>query len=64
MGLAEHRIRASVVPAYDRAALPVAESSMSRSERRRLSLIGAIIGIGLLAACAVLGLVICATAFS
>ena len=63
MEQAEHSIRASVIPAYDRGALPLAESSMSRAERRRLTIIGAAIGLALLAACALLGLVICAAAF-
>lgn len=64
MGETEHSIRASVVPAYDRAALPVAESSMSPQERRRLSLIGAAIGLACVAACAAIGLAICAALFS
>ena len=63
MEQAEHRIRASVMPAYDRAALPVAENSLSRAERRRLALRGAAIGLACIAACAVLGVVICAAVF-
>jgi hypothetical protein len=64
MERAEHSIRASVLPTYDRAALPVAESSMSPQERRRLTVLGAAIGLVCIAACAVLGLVICAAVFS
>jgi hypothetical protein len=64
MEQAEHRIRASVMPAYDRAALPVAESSMSRAERSRLAMTGAAIGLACLVACALLGVMICAAVFS
>jgi hypothetical protein len=63
MEQAEHGIRASVIPAYDRAALPVAESSISAQERRRLALRGAAIALLCLAACAALALVICAAVF-
>jgi hypothetical protein len=63
MERAEHQIRASVVPAYDRAALPVAASSMSAQERRRLALRGAAIGLACLAACVLGGLLICLAAF-
>lgn len=59
----EHGIRAAVMPAYDRAALPVAASSISAAERRRLTMIGAAIALAGLAVCALLGLAICAAAF-
>lgn len=64
MGQAEHSIRASVMPTYDRGALPVAESSMSPWERHRLAMIGTAIGLAFLATCAVLGLLICAAVFN
>jgi L-serine deaminase len=63
MERAEHSIRAAVMPAYDRGALPVAESSISPQERRRLAMIGTAIGLGFIAACTVLGLLICAALF-
>jgi hypothetical protein len=63
MERAEHRIRASVLPDYDRAALPVAASSISAAERRRLALTGAAIGLSCVLLCALLGLAICAAVF-
>jgi hypothetical protein len=63
MEQAEHRIRASVMPAYDRAALPVAENSMSRAERRRLAMTGAAIGLACLGAWGLGGLLIRVAAF-
>jgi hypothetical protein len=54
---------ASALPTYDRAALPVAETALPRSERLRLSLIGVAIGAGSLAACTVLGLLIRAAVY-
>jgi len=63
MERAEHSIRASVVPAYDRGALPAAASAISRSERRRLAAIGAAIGLACTVACTLLGLLICAAVF-
>jgi hypothetical protein len=63
MERAEHSIRASVLPTYDREALPVAASSMSRSECRRLAVIGAVIGLTCTVVCALLGLLICAAVF-
>jgi L-serine deaminase len=63
MGQAEHGIRASLMPAYDRTALPVAESSISGAERRRLALIGTAIGLACVAACTLLGVAICAAVF-
>lgn len=63
MERSEHSIRASVLPTYDRGALPVAASSINRSERRRLALTGAAIGLVCVSICALLGLLICAAAF-
>ena len=63
MEQAEHRIRASVMPAYDRTALPVAESSLSRAQMRRLALRGAAIALASLAACTAGGLLIRAAVF-
>jgi hypothetical protein len=63
MKQAEHRIRAAAMPAYDRAALPVAESSMSRAERRRLAMTGGAIGLACLVACGLGGLLISVAVF-
>jgi uncharacterized membrane protein len=53
-----------VLPTYGRAALPVAASSISAAESRRLTMIGAAIGLAGVAACALLDVVVCAAVFS
>ena len=47
-----------MLPRYDRAALPVAESTMPRSERLRHSLRGVALGALALGFCAIAGLLI------
>lgn len=63
MEASESTRRAGVLPTYDRAALPVAESTLPRSERLRHSLIGVAIGALALGACTIAGLLIRAAVF-
>jgi hypothetical protein len=55
--------RAGVLPAYDRAGLPVAESGLPRSQQLRYSLRGVALGALALAACTIAGLLIRAAVF-
>jgi hypothetical protein len=61
---AEAVAAAPAIADYDRSALPIAETSLSRSVRLRLGLRGLAIGLACVAICAVFGLLIRAAVFT